>query len=247
MKNMNQNLEKEDNEILEDNKKKMLVEKTLNNKIDDISKRMMEFYDEYQKENVKQEYLEKLRQYINSSIGILKTSKLLYIPMLGVSNAGKSTILNGIIGNRILPAQKNECTKKGILIKHWDKDYPVIRKTRFKNEKLGGDDTYFFEPDEDIIARGIDKIHRVLEGTNGEFTGKEEDFFYEIDINIKFVNDLKIEESLKEKICFIDLPGFGTNNEFERKGVYSHLMKSCNIFLFVVFNLKIRENTNQKC
>ena len=246
MKNMNQNLEKEDNKILEDNKKKMLVEKTLNNKIDDISKRMMEFYDEYQKENVKQEYLEKLRQYINSSIGILKTSKLLYIPMLGVSNAGKSTILNGIIGNRILPAQKNECTKKGILIKHWDKDYPVIRKTRFKNEKLGGDDTYFFEPDEDIIARGIDKIHRVLEGTNGEFTGKEEDFFYEIDINIKFVNDLKIEDRLKEKICFIDLPGFGTNNEFEKKGVYSHLMKSCNIFLFVVFNLKIKESDNKK-
>lgn len=80
----------------------------------------------------------------------------------------------------------------------------------------------------------------MLEGTNGE------DFFYEIDINIKFVNDLKFDNSLKEKICFIDLPGFGTNNEFEKKGVYAHLMKSCNIFLFVVFNLKIKEADNKR-
>ena len=166
--------------------------------------------------------------------------------MLGVSNAGKSTILNGIIGSRILPAQKNECTKKGILIKHWEKNYPVIRKTKFKIEKLGKDDIYYFEADKDIIAKGIEKIHRILEGTNGEFSSKEEDFFYEIDINIKFVNDLKIDDSLKEKICFIDLPGFGTNNEFEKKGVYSHLMKSCNIFLFVVFNLKIKDSDNKK-
>ena len=246
MKNMNKNIENEDKILLEESQKKILEEKTLNKRIDDIANRMMIFYEEYQKENVRKDNLDKLRKYINSSIGILKTSKLLYVPMLGVSNAGKSTILNGVIGCRILPAQKNECTKKGILIKHWEKEYPVIRKTRFKTEKLGTDDIYYFESDEDIIAKGINNIHRILEGTNGEFSGKEEDFFYEIDINIKFVNDLKIDDSLKGKICFIDLPGFGTNNEFEKKGVYSHLMKSCNIFLFVVFNLKIKESDNKK-
>ena len=254
MKNMNKNVDEDLKIIIDDDKKKIKEEKNRDKKIDNISEGLMKFYEEYKKQGVKQYNLDRLKRYINSSVGILKTSKLLYIPMLGVSNAGKSTILNGIIGKKILPAQKNECTKKGILIRHWDKNYAVIRKTRFKiknfekkrfneNDK---DNIYYFEPEEDIITAGIENIHRVLEGTNGEFTKKEEDFFYEIDINIKFVNDLKIEESLKEKICFIDLPGFGTNNEFERKGVYSHLMKSCNIFLFVVFNLKIRENTNQK-
>jgi GTP-binding protein EngB required for normal cell division len=229
MKNMNTNLREEDAQLIEETQKKEIEQQTLNNKIDSISKRMEEFYLKYKEEKVKEENLDNLQKYINSSIGILKTSKLLYIPMLGVSNAGKSTILNGIIGSRILPAQKNECTKKGILIKHWEKNYPVIRKTKFKIEKLGKDDIYYFESDKDIIAKGIEKIHRVLEGTNGEFSSKEEDFFYEIDINIKFVNDLKIDESLKEKICFIDLPGFGTNNEFEKAGVYSHLMKSCRL------------------
>ena len=100
--------------------------------------------------------------------------------MLGVSNAGKSTILNGIIGSRILPAQKNECTKKGILIKHWEKNYPVIRKTKFKIEKLGKDDIYYFESDKDIIAKGIEKIHRVLKEQMENFHVSKKIFFMKL-------------------------------------------------------------------
>jgi hypothetical protein len=166
--------------------------------------------------------------------------------MLELSNAGKSTILNGLVGCSILPAHKNECTKKGILIKHWENDFPIIRKTKFKEDKLGDEIIYYFKPERDIIAYGLDDIHRVLEGTNGEFTDNTEDYFYEIDINIKFVRELNIDETIKNKICFIDLPGFGTNNAFEQNEIYSQLIKSCNIFLFIVFNLKIKENDNIK-
>ena len=246
MNNMKQNLEQIKKEEDLKMKQKILDEKKKDQKIDDISSRMLDFYRRYQEEGVKLYNLPKLKQYINSSIGILKTSKLLYIPMLGVSNAGKSTILNGIIGCGILPAQRNECTKKGILIKHWEEDIPAIRVTRFKKQKMGDEYIYFFESDITEITRGLPNIHRVLEGANGEFPGNEEDYFYEIDIKIKFVEDLKLDESLKEKICFIDLPGFGTNNAFEENEVYQNLMKSCNIFLFIVFNLKIKETDNKK-
>ena len=260
MKNMKRNMEKEIKDIEEQLKENEMKDKSLNDQIDHISKRMIEFYDDYVKEGIKPENTETLKKNINSSIGVFKTSKLLYIPMLGVSNAGKSTILNGIIGSTVLPAHKNECTKKGILIKYWEKDVPVIRKTRFIKEILGKDKIndeinsnedeseiiYYFEPESKIIARGLEDIHEVLEGSNGKFIDNEEDFFYEIDIKIKFIYDLKLDDSLKEKICFIDLPGFGTNNKFETEGTYAHLMKSCNIFLFIVFNLRIKENDNQK-
>ena len=247
MENMNKKKEDEiDNTIEKEIEKKINEEKSKAEKIDDLSKKMLRLYDKCKEENLKSEKLKQLQKYINSSIGILKTSKQLYIPMLGLSNAGKSTILNGIVGSRILPTEKNECTKKGILIKHWNKEYPVIRKTKFKKEKLGDEDIYYFESNEKFITKGLENIHHVLEGTNGEFTQNEENFFYEININIKFVNDLKIDDNLKEKICFIDLPGFGTANVFERKDIYAHLMKSCNIFLFVAFNLTIKENNNKK-
>ncbi len=160
--------------------------------------------------------------------------------MLGVSNAGKSTILNGLIGYNILPAKKKECTKKGILIRYWENDYPVIRKTRFFSDN----NKYYFLSEKEIIANNVEDIQNILSGLNGKFTENEEDFFYEIDINIKFVKDAEIEDSLKERICFIDLPGFGTNNNFESFDTYSHLIDNCDIFMFVVFNLKIKENVN---
>ena len=247
MKNMEKDYNKEIKDIEKQINNKENKDKSLNEKIDNISERIKIFYKEYEEAKIKEEKLPNLRQCINSSIGILKTSKLLYIPILGVSNAGKSTILNGLIGDRILPTKQDECTKKGILIKYTDIDIPVIRKTKFVYENLGKDKVYYFEPFKNIIGKGIDQINRVLEGANGKFINNEEDFFYEIDIRIQIIHkDKQMDKNLKEKICFIDLPGFGTGNNFENKGTYAHLMKSCNIFLFVVRNLKIKENDNHK-
>ena len=246
MENMKKHEQLEEN-IEEEIESKLKEERTHNGQVDDISNKLKEFYDLYEKEGGNKNSLDSLKIYINSSIGLLKTSKTLYIPLVGVSNAGKSTVLNSIIGTSLLPAHRNECTKKGILIKHWNKDYAIIRKTKFIKESMyTGKDIYSFKSEEKIIAKGNENIYKILEGINGKFTDKEEDFFYEINIKIKLIDKLKIDEKLKEKICFIDLPGFGTNNPFEEKDTYSHLISSCNIFLFVVFNLKITEKDNQK-
>ena len=250
MSNMKKNLDEIKKEENEKMKLNIMEEKKLNQKIDNISTRLSEFLVEYKNQGIKPENLAALRRYINSSIGVLKTSKYLYIPMLGVSNAGKSTILNGLVGTGILPTKRNECTKRGIIIKYWDQKIPVIRKTRFVKQKgldeVNSQTNYFFETEEKPLTSDIKKIHQILEGVNGEFTDNEEDYFYEIDIKIKFIDDLNIDDTLKQKICFIDLPGFGTNNAFEKNEVYSNLMKSCNLFLFIVFNLKIKEKDNHR-
>ena len=106
MKNMNKNLKKET--II-----KNPIQDLTSVKLNNISQKIEAFYEEYKREDIKRHNLYKLRKCINSSIGILKASKLLYIPLLGVSNAGKSTILNDLIGCKLLPVHQNECTKKG--------------------------------------------------------------------------------------------------------------------------------------
>ena len=214
------------------NEKKVLNEEII------ISEKMNQIYTEYTNEK----NLQKYKKYLILPSNILDSSKVIYIPLLGLSNAGKSTILNGLIGFKILPAKKTECTKKGILIRYWEKDYPVMRKTRFMNEN----NKYYFISEKETIADNIEDIQNILNGLNGKFTDNEEDFFYEIDINIKFVKESDIEDSLKERICFIDLPGFGTNNKFEYLDTYSHLINMCHIFMYVVFNQKIKENDNHK-
>ena len=203
-----------------------------------LTEKMNKLYTEYTNE----ENLKLYKNYLVLSSKILDSSNLIYIPLFGETNAGKSTILNGLIGYSILPAQKNECTKKGILIRYWNRDYPVIRKTRFINK----DNKYYFQSEKETIAANIEDIQKILTGLNGKFIEKEEDFFYEIDIKIKFVYDSEMEDSLKERICFIDLPGFGTNNNFENLDIYSHLINACDIFIYVVFNLKIKENNNHE-
>ena len=51
-------------------------------------------------------------------IKFLKTYDYVFIPFLGTSNAGKTTIINGIIGKDILPIDIGECTKRGIIIRY---------------------------------------------------------------------------------------------------------------------------------
>ena len=104
------------------NEKKLLNEEII------ISEKMNQIYTEYTNE----ENLKKYKKYLKLPSNIFDSSKVIYIPLLGLSNAGKSTILNGLIGFNILPAKKTECTKKGILIRYWENDFPVIRKTRFR-------------------------------------------------------------------------------------------------------------------
>ena len=41
---------------------------------------------------------------------------------------------------------------------------------------------YRFISQEKIIAKGEENIRSILEGVNGKFTDKEEEFFYEINI-----------------------------------------------------------------
>ena len=187
---------------------------------------------------------------INTIIDYIFNIKLydyIYIPLFGVSNAGKSTVLNCIMGYNLLPCHRNECTKKGIIIKYWNKDFPVIRKTYLKKlKKIYQKYIYTFRPDEKIIAKGIDDIKKILEGANETFLEDEEDYFYEINIKMKMIYESNMDDILKEKICFIDLPGFGTNNEFEKRNIYSKLNFSFGNFIFVIYNLKIKENDNQK-
>ena len=138
----------------------------------------------------------------------MKIGKLFFIPLLGVYNAGKSTILNDLIGIKLLPTNISECTKRGILIRPWDNDIPILRKADFIIENRDKkNEICYFVTSEDIIAEGAENIEKVLKGVNGEFIDNEKNFFYQINIKIKlkiFENDL--DPNLIENICFIDLP-----------------------------------------
>ena len=195
--------------------------------------KLNEFFNIYKNGGI---YLNKIKEIENSLNQIgnnFKNNEYFFIPLIGLSGSGKSTILNDIIGYNLLPEGSGECTKKGILISHWDYDIPIIRKAKLISENTGDkNDICYFEFNNDIIAEGVENVRKILYAINGNFTDKEEDFFYIINVKIQFL-DYFSDNTIKEKICFVDLPGYGTNNKFETKDIYSKFIKSCKLFLMV--------------
>lgn len=209
---------------------------SLKKKISDIILDIDKFKKAYEDSGIKIEQKENVKKSLKPIRNILITSKLFYIPFIGLYNSGKSTIINDIIGTKLLPVKEGECTKKGVLIVNWEYDYPIIRKARFVNEKTGdNNDICYFEFNNDVLAVGEENVKKLLKGMNGEFIDKEEDFFYLVNIKIKTL-DTYVDDRLKEKICFVDLPGYGTGNKFENKDIYSKFIKSCKLFVLVAMD-----------
>ena len=230
MQNMNKKFKYKE---MESKLKELDNRDTINKKINNVVSKLNDFFEIYKNGGIYLNQIDGVKNSIKPIINNLKTSKFFYIPLIGVYNSGKSTILNDIIGYKLLPVKTGECTKKGILIAHWDYDIPIIRKAKFICENTGDkNDICYFEFNNDVLAEGNENVRKILNGVNGNFIEKEEDFFYIINVRISFL-DIFNDNSIKEKICFVDLPGYGTKNKFETKDIYSKFIKSCKLFIMV--------------
>ena len=191
--------------------------------------------------NFDMKFISPLIEDIAVTIESLKTYNVIFIPFLGEINSGKSTIINGIIGDDILPTGLKECTKRGIIIRYSNKD-TTIRKANFKQKIVESKVKYYIDSEnEGIIGKGIDQVKDILKGLNYEFNSKKEESFYFIKTKIKLFDELGLDYSLKTKLYLIDLPGFGTENIFE-KNIYIKLMSIFNSFIFTLRNSIIKDD-----
>ena len=176
----------------------------------------------------------------------LKKSNYIFIPFLGPSNAGKTTIINGIIGRDILPTDLNECTKRGIIIRYSDEveDDITISTSHFIQVKYLDKSNYYFNEGQ-MIGKGLSQVKNTLKRLNYEFTDKEEDSFYYIKTKIKLFDELGLSDSLKKKIYLIDIPGYGTSNKFLEKDRCKKIINISSSFIFVLKNAVIKENNTK--
>ena len=202
------------------------------------------FCNEFKNSNNDNEKIQNLSYEVKKLIEYLKIYDVIFIPFLGASNAGKTTIINGIIGKDILPCDLNECTKRGIIIRYTDSNETTLRKANFREEYFFNKPYYYFEADH-IIGRGEYQVTETLKGLNYEFNKNEEDSFYYIKTRIKLFDDMGLDKSLKEMIYLIDFPGYGTGNVFEKE-IYNKVMSICNSFIFVVRNSVIKEKNAKR-
>ena len=209
-----------------------------------VIKFLQDICEKVEKKNDNLEFKNTLKQNVENITFFLKNNKNIYIPLLGDSRVGKSTILNDSIGIKdFLNVKDKEGTRKAVVIKYRDDDniylreLKLVQKTDFKNSN------YYFEPAIKVIATGskdnLKEITEQLENLN--FGKKTEDIFYEIECKIKIIDEMNLEPEIKNKINFIDFPGSSTDSS----DILKKIFPMCSLFLFIVLN-NIKTENNKK-
>ena len=192
---------------------------------------------DYQNSMIK---IQEIKPIIKNLEEYIKNDRKIRIVFLGLYSSGKSTIINSLIGNDILPTSSKECTKRGIIIRYHNEDIPELYKTKF----ILKNDYYCFEDSKELICKGNTTIKEKL---NGIFKKDDEinfeDFFYVVKVKIRLLDDLK------KKIEFIDFPGLNTEktkNNVELQKTFDNLMKFTDGFNFINKDDLIKDNSNVK-
>ena len=125
------------------------IKKISNEKEDNIVK-IKELEDNNIIEFINEEY-NKLNEFIDNDNKIR-------IAFLGTTSTGKSTILNNLIGKKILPTGPGICTKKGIIIQNINSNIPELYKAKFEEKN----EDYYIIKEDNLICKGFEEIEKQL-------------------------------------------------------------------------------------
>jgi hypothetical protein len=186
----------------------------------------------YKEDSILQEMIDflkdKLKNQFNELDSYLRAinenlfGRKIRISFIGQISVGKSTVLNCIIGERILPTDMSECTYRGIIIKH-DPSLKDFYLYKVKAETINNCDgllefTNFIEEPEPF-CRGVKQIESYLSTKNNDKNiNSISEAFIIIKGKLKVFDYIELEKDLIDKIGFDDLPGYDRKkNEFNKK------------------------------
>ena len=156
------------------------------------------------------------------------------VSFIGNINSGKSTVLNCIIGEKILPIDDTECTYRGVIIRHKNIDNYNLYRTKLVSRGKGMNQNYYFIDDNKPYCRGIENIKSYLKNKNKDKTIKDEDAYIVITGRLKIFDFIELDQNLINKIEFIDLPGLDRkNNTFNDNKYYERILKFSNVCIYI--------------
>ena len=156
------------------------------------------------------------------------------IAFIGNISVGKSSVLNSIIGEDILPTNDKECTYRGIIIRHVESEQFKLYKTRLETRGEGNDKYYYFIDTKVPYCDGTQKIKSYLNVKNNDKEIKDEDAYLLITGKLKIFDFIKLDKDIISKIEFIDLPGPDRKtNVFKEKNYYDKILRFSNSCVYI--------------
>ena len=153
---------------------------------------------------------------------------------VGNVGVGKSTILNCIIGENILPIDSCECTKRGVIIQYQNTDDFYLYKIKWINKEKGLNDIFYFKNEKDYICKGVDNIRSYLIKENNTESFQVEEYFFIIKGKLKIFDFIKVDKDLINRIEFIGLPGIDSKDKKENSRKYEeNIIKYSNCLIYI--------------
>ena len=201
----------------------------------------------YEIKNENEDIIELLGKDLKRLEKIIYNKRRIYIPFIGISSAGKSTILNCIVGHYIFPESKVECTTRGIIVKH-----SFDGKTELYETDIDPSCDYYVFKERNLkpICVGDTKIVYYLRSLNNVYSNNQKKHFFILKTPIKLFDILGLSNDIKERISFIDLPGGDTDKNAMNQcvngeeTVYQKLIHISTSFCFVNKGRSIELNEN---
>ena len=116
----------------------------------------------------------------NRSLQSLRESilgKKIRIAFIGNISVGKSSVLNSIIGEDILPTNDKECTYRGIIIRHVEGEPFKLYKTKLETRGKGNDEYYYFVEEKKPYCHDIKEIKSYLNVKNNDKEIEDKDAY----------------------------------------------------------------------
>lgn len=205
---------------------------------DDILKEMIDFFKQKLEHQFKENSIE-LKVIRDNLYG-----NKIRIAFIGNISVGKSTILNCIIGQRILPTKEEDCTYRAIIIKHKDINDFYLYQTKEIEFGQGSKKYVNFVEDGKYYCKGVVNINAFLKTKNSDKHMNNKDRTLIIQGKLKIFNFIKLDKDLIDKIEFIDLPGLNRKDGGSLdKDFYENILQYSNSCLYI--NLPtLKDKTN---
>ncbi len=172
------------------------------------------------------------------------SSKLSFrIIILGKYSSGKSSLLNSIIGYNlnILQENKNGCTKNIFIVKYC-KDIKNI--SLFKANMKEDLKNFFLTEELEKITESKENVKNYIIKLNNNIKDTNVLDYYIVKTPIEALDNMNINEEIKDNLEFVDLPGFGFSNNLE-KILNQKIINSAEGIIFVNQNA-LEEDSNLK-
>ena len=187
-----------------------------------------------------------LKESFNLIEFFIQKDKKIRIPVLGGYSTGKSSLLNSIIGKKLLPEGNLVTTKNAVVIRNNNENKYILYETKFKPKG----EYYIFEEGDIKVNCDESNYHEIYNFLDNENKKEKkitkENMFYLLSCPILLFKEMNFDKDILDilnKIEFIDYPGIDVrkkvlnNKDVEENNiemeVFNPLILLSDTFIFV--------------